>query len=261
MKVNKVLSFAICLLLFGVMMPVRSYANAGGDDNKKKEKKEKTKKAKKPYVWVMPKLTGDKAMDDYLLLCDTMNTQIKKYCDDIVFYEIAKIEVTKENGETYEKYGMVDSLGNLRSSNAALSQNLDIIFAYPDLVLDATNLTLATTTATTALASNPLLALSHGKYLKAGPVLTGRAFKEMKVIYKKARAQAKLIKALKAGQTDNLEALNAEVHAGEMEAGAASLKTYKKVEGDYLKQCEEVTAVDEEYAESAARQEPPEEEI
>lgn len=252
MKTNRILSVIMCALCFGILMPAVSYANNAGDD--KKEKKEKKKKEKKPYVWTMPKLTGDKSFDDYLLLCDTMNTKIKKYCEDITFYEVAKIAIKNDDGEIEYQYCIVDSAGNLRGANLAFAQNMEIIMAYPGLLLDMTNLTLATTTATTALAGNPMLGLTHGKYLKAGPVLVGRAGKEMKVIYKKARAQAKMIKALKAGQTDELEALNAEMNAGDVEVGNASIRVIEKTRADYNAQL--VVANEEDAANPSATETP-----
>lgn len=236
MKTNRILSIIICFLCLGILWPSMSYANSGDDD--KKEKKEKKKKEKKAYEWVMPKLSGVEGLDDYLLKCDSMNTSIKKYSEDITFYELAKIAVKDENGEVDYQYCMVDSAGNLRGANKAFAQNMDIIMAYPGLVLDMTNLTLATATATTALAGSPLVAISYGKYLKAGPLLVGRAGKEMKIIYQKARAQAQLIKALKSGQTDNLEALNAELYAGIVEGGAASMRVIEMNRPDYDAQYE-----------------------
>ena len=247
----------MCFLCMGILMPTMSYANTGNDD--KKEKKEKKKKEKKPFVWTMPKLTGEQAMDDYLKLCDQMNTQIKKYSEDITFYDVAEIHVTGENGEEDVQYCIVDSLGNIRSSNRALAQNLEIILAYPTIALDATNLMTSTTAASTALLSNPLLSFSNCKYLKAGPILAGRALKEMKVIYKKARAQAKVIKAMKAGKTDELKALNAEMNAGDVDAGTASMRVINKTTAEYEEQMAAITADDEKYA-SATEQEIPEEE-
>lgn len=260
MKKSRFFSFFMCFLCLGILMPVMSYANTGNDDKKdKKEKKEKKKKEKKPYVWVMPKLTGDQSFDEYLKLCDQTNSQIKKYSEGITFYEVAEIHVTDANGEVDVQYCVVDSLGNIRSSNLALAQNLDIIFAYPSIALDATNLTLSTATATTAIAGNPMLALTHGKYLKAGPILSGRVLKEMKVIYKKARAQAKQIKALKAGKIDELKALNAEMNAGDIDAGTTSMRVVNKTSEEYDAQIAAITADDEKYAESAEKGIPEEE--
>lgn len=259
MKTSKVLSFIMCFLCLEMLMPVMSYANNGDDDKKaKKEKPKKEKKEKKPYVWAMPKLTGVKEVDEYLLQCDSMNTRIKRYSEDITFYEVAEIHVIDENGEQDIQYCVVDSAGNVRSSNLALLQNLDIVFAYPLLALDATNLTLSTTNATLALGNAPLLALSHGKYLKAGPILAGRALKEMKVIYKKARAQAKQIKALKAGKIDEVKALNAEVNAGDVDAGTASIRVIEKKKTDFDAQLAEALNVDAENS-SVDEQELPEE--
>lgn len=256
MKTNRLFSLIVCFLCLGMLAPAMTYANTG--DNDKKDKKEKKKKEKKPYVWTMPKLTGDKAFDDYLKLCDELNTKIKKYSEDITFYEVAEIHVVGDNGEEDVQYFVVDSVGNLRSSNAALAQNLDIIFAYPNLVLDATNMTAATASATTAIAGNPMLALSHGKYLKAGPILSGRAFKEMKVIYKKARNQAKQIKALKAGKIDELKALNAEMNAGDIDAGTASLTKYTKSKAEVEAQFAAIQPDEEKYKSDASREEPDE---
>ena len=98
----------------------------------KKEKKEKKgKKKKDAYVWKIPALTGDKDFDDYLNLCDSLNSKIENYKEDIVFYEVAEIHIVDENGEKDIRYHVVDSMGNLRSANKAFIQNFDLIMAYP----------------------------------------------------------------------------------------------------------------------------------
>ena len=86
--------------------------------------------------------------------------------------------------------------------------------------------------------------ISYAKYLKAGPILIGRGGKEMKEIYQRARAQAKQIKALKEGKIDELKALNAEVNASEVEAGAASMRVIEKQKVDYASELEKVTQED-----------------
>jgi hypothetical protein len=189
---KKLLTFIALSMCLGLIMPAQASTLTD-----KKEKKEKKKKEKKPYVWEMPALTGNKDFDDYLKLCDDLNNKIVSYSENIVFYEVAEVHVIDESGEKDIQYHVVDSAGNLRSANKAYQQNFDLITAYPLIALDMTNLGLASTTASLALTDLGLNALSYGKYLKAGPILIGRGGKEMKEIYKRARNQAKQIKALK----------------------------------------------------------------
>lgn len=230
---KKLFTLIACAIAMGMMMPSTAFAG------KKKEKKEK-----KPYEWVMPELTGNESFDEYLLKCDTMYNQIRSYCDSIVFYEIAEITVIDENGEKDIKYQVVDEAGNLRSSNLAFKQNLDLVMAYPEIALDMTSMAAYTASATAALPSLGLNALSYGKYVKAGPKIIGMGGSEMKKIYKKARAQAKQIKALKAGKIDEVKALQAEVNGGDVEAGAASLRTLEMNKADYEEQFGKIQAED-----------------
>lgn len=238
---KKLLTFVALSMCLGLIAPVQ--ANNFVD---KKEKKEKKKKAKKPYVWVMPALTGNKDFDDYLKLCDDLNNKIVAYSDSIVFYEVAEIHVIDESGEKDIQYHVVDSAGNLRSANKAFQQNFDLVMAYPLIALDMTNLGLASTSASLALADLGLNAISYGKYIKAGPILIGRGGKEMKEIYKRARAQAKQIKALKEGKIDDVKALNAEVNASDVEAGTASIRVIEKQKTNYDTELEKVTQEDNE---------------
>ena len=87
--------FIVCCLCMAIVTPVTAEVPA-----EKKEKKEKKgKKKKDAYVWKMPALTGDKDFDDYLNLCDSLNSKIENYKEDIVFYEVAEIHIVDENGE------------------------------------------------------------------------------------------------------------------------------------------------------------------
>lgn len=237
---KKLLVFFACILSLGLVLPV----SAEMSPDKKEKKEKKKKKEKKPYVWKMPALTGNKDFDDYLKLCDDLNNKITAYAENIVFYEVVGVRVMDETGEHEIKYHVVDSLGNLRSANKAFEQNFQLITSYPLIALDMTNLGLATSTATLALTDLGLNSISYAKYLKAGPILIGRGGKEMKEIYKRARAQAKQIKALKEGNIDQLEALNAEVNASEVDAGAASIRVIEKNKADYDAELAKVTQED-----------------
>jgi hypothetical protein len=232
---KKVFSMIVCALALGMVMPQQACAQ-------KKEKKEK--KAKAAFVWEMPELSGNEVVDSYLLTCDTLNTKMREYSDNITFYEVAKIEVIGEDGEKDIKYNVVDAEGNLRSSNAAFNQNMQIILAYPAIALQMANVMTAEAAAVTAAPQLGLKAMKYAKYIKAGPKMVDEGGKEMKEIYKRARAQAKQIKALKAGNIDDVEALNAEVNAGSVDAGAASIRTISMQKKDYEEQFGKITAQD-----------------
>ena len=111
---KKLFTIILCAIALGVVIPQQAF---GQDD-----KKEKKEKQKKPFVWEMPKLTGDKTFDDYLKTCDTLYNRIRNYSDGIVFYKVKKGIVTdKKTGEKKEVMGVFDEQGNYRSSGKALS--------------------------------------------------------------------------------------------------------------------------------------------
>lgn len=220
----------ICLIAAGIMMPTEANAQ----------------KKKKEFKWALPELTGDASFDEYLLKCDTLYNNIKSYCNNIEFYEVAEITVIDENGEKDTQYQVVDKDGNLRSSNKAFQQNMDLIMAYPQIALDMTGMAVYTTSATAALPGLGMKALSYGKYLKAGPNIIKMGGSEMKKIYKKARAQAKQIKALKQGKIDEVKALQAEVNGGDVNAGTASLRAIEMNKANYEEQFGKITAEDNE---------------
>ena len=229
-NMKKFFSLVICALAVAIMMPAEAEAA------KKKEKK--------PYEWVMPELSGNPDVDLYLLKCDTLYTKIQDYCNNITFYEMAEITVKDENGNEEKTYQIVDKDGNLRSSNLAFKQYLDLVLAYPLIALDMTDLATCQLAAVAAAPNLGLGALKYGKYIKAGPNIIKMGGAEMKKIYKRARAQAKQIKALKAGKIDEAVALNAEVNAGEVDGGTASIKQQTMTKADYDKQLEAITAID-----------------
>ncbi len=232
---KKLFMILMCAMALGMVLPQE--ANAA----KKKEKKEK-----KAFEWVMPELTGNENFDIYLLKCDTMYNRITHYTDSITFYDVAEIHVIDEKGEKDIRYHVVDAEGNLRSANKAFQQNMDIILAYPQIALDMTLIATYTAGATAALPGLGIKALSYGKYVKVGPKIVSMGGATMKTIYKKARAQAKQIKALKAGKIDDVKALNAEVNAGNVDAGAATIRVIEKQKKDYEAEFGKITKEDNE---------------
>lgn len=236
---RKLLFMAICAFVATYIMPQQAYAQ-----KKEKEKKETVKKEKQPYEWAMPELSGNADVDTYLKKCDTLYNKIQNYCNNITFYEMAEITVKDADGNEEKNYQIVDKDGNLRSSNLAFQQNLDIIMAYPGIMLDMTDLATAQAAALLAAPKLGLNALKYGKYIKTGPNIIKMGGAEMKNIYQHARTQAKQIKALKAGKIDEVIALNAEIMSGEVDAGTASMKQLTMDKEDYEKQLQAITEVD-----------------
>lgn len=253
---KRITTLLLCALVLGIVMPQNAMA----------QKKKNQKKSDKTYVWELPELTGNKEFDHYLLLCDTLNTEIKKYSEGISFFQMRPIVVMEDGQEIERQWCMVDTTTNtLRSSGEAFKQNMDIILAYPDILLDMTNLTLATTSAGLELTNlSGLKAVSYAKYLKAGPNIIATGGKEMKKIYKLARTQAAQIKDLKAGKVDDDYARNAEIEASDVDAGDASMNvlisskpiqmdkaTYEKQKGEINKKDAENPISDEPIPEEA----------
>jgi len=208
---KRFMTLVLCALALGMVMPQDAMAQ------KKKKSKE--------FVWELPELTGNKDFDHYLLLCDTLNTEIKKYSEGITFFQMRPIVVTEDGKEVDRQWCMVDTTTNtLRSSGEAFKQNMDIIMAYPNILLDMTNLSLATTSAGLELVNlGGMKPITYAKHLQAGPKIVAAGGKEMKKIYKLARKQAAQIKDLKAGKVDDDYARNAEVEASNVDAGDASM--------------------------------------
>ncbi len=209
---KNIITILLCALAIGFVLPQQAQAA-------KKDKKEK-----KPYVWEMPKLTGNKEFDEYLLKCDTMNTRIRQYCENITFYEVAAIETTDDKGEQEVYYQVVDSANQIRSANKAFLQNMDLVLSGTAILADMALIATYTASATSALPSLGMKALSYGKYLKAGPKMIDYGMKEIKEITTKARSQAKDIKKLKKGVTDDFKARYAEVKAGNVKAGNVGIR-------------------------------------
>ena len=187
----------LCAMALGIVMPQQAFSQ---DD--KKEKKEKKKKDKKPFVWEMPALTGDKTFDEYLKTCDTLYHRIRNYSDGIVFYSVKKGIVTDKNGEKKEVMGVFDSQGNYRSSGKALEQYAQLALQGTGLLSDLTVITTRTAAATSALPSLGMKALSYGKYVKAGPKIVQMGTDEIGEIVKMTRTQAKEIRALRKGYNE-----------------------------------------------------------
>lgn len=202
----KTLLKALVLVLIGLMV-LPSGAQA-----------QKKKKEKKPFVWELPKLTGNEDFDKYLLTCDTLYTRIQHYNDSITYYKVLQAETGQvdDTGKPLYKYLIVDAEGNARTPMRALAQYADFILTGTNIILDCTNLSLLTAVATTTLPSLGFSALSHAKYLKAGPKIVGMGGKEIKEIVTSCKAQAKDIRALKKSSTNTGDNKNAVMISSEV---------------------------------------------
>lgn len=144
----------------------------------------------------MPKLTKNATINTYLLSCDTIINNLKAL-DEMVWYDVKKVQVKGDDGTVTETYHIVDQNGNLRNTNGAWMQNIDITSKLVILPLTAANITLLTPGYTTELPNLGMDALKYGKYAKMGPKLAARCTKEVPEIIKKLAAQRKAIRALK----------------------------------------------------------------
>lgn len=174
-------------------------------DKEKKKKEKKEKKPKKPFNWedVRPeKLSGNADMDKYLLSCDTLWTRIQSYRDSISFFQLDTVIAQDAEGNKMLVVKITDEEGNPRNFSKSFAQGADLVFAGTGILLDATNIALQTTNATMALTSNPLLAFSYGKCLKAGPIITKLAYQEVKEIMDRTKAQMKVTKSMRASKME-----------------------------------------------------------
>ncbi len=163
---------------------------------------QRNKKEKEAFVWEgLPKLTGKKDLDDYLMTCDSVWTRMKTYKDSVTFFKIDTALVDCGGGTPCYQVTIRDDKGNVKNFSSSLIQCLDWTSTGLYIVGDALNVNLMVPTATIDIASDFSL-LSYRKYLKAGPAIASIGTGEIKYITKNAQKQAKDIKNLKARQSD-----------------------------------------------------------
>jgi hypothetical protein len=174
------------------------------EKNEKAEsnQKAKEKKPKKEFSWpdIRPKkLSGTVDLDNYILSCDTLWERIQTYSDSITFYKLDTVWSPTQNCKVVK---IVDEEGNPKNFSATLKQDFDLALTGTNILLDATNMTLQTATATSTLIGNPLLALSYTKCLTGGPNIVKLAFNEVKEIVEETKAQTKQINSMKKSQME-----------------------------------------------------------
>ncbi|MBS6225176.1 hypothetical protein [Parabacteroides johnsonii] len=147
------------------------------------QKKKKEKKPKKEFVWDWDgKKTGVEEVDEYLLGCDTLWTGIEDYRKDVACYKYYD-HTFSVNDKNYTTVFMIDTVNKRLLSPGLINwQFAQSTGAVTLLALTATNLALQTTNATMALPKLGLNAFTYGKYIKAGPIIIGKAKKEFDAI-------------------------------------------------------------------------------
>lgn len=78
----------------------------------------------------------------------------------------------------------------------------DMILSGTNIVLDVANISLLTVSAGASLTENPLLAFSHGKYLKAGPKIVGLGYQEVREIVNRTKQQMRTMKQIHQSKVD-----------------------------------------------------------
>ena len=185
-----------CMLavLLAVLVMVPTSMNA--QDNKKK------KKAKKEFVWDWDHVkSGNKDVDEYLMACDTLWNNITQYQENITAYEYK--EDTLKWGDKYYIMAWMQTKDNaLLTKGAANWQLVESVTSGIGIVTSSVQIAAQTATATMALPSLGLKAFSYGKYVKAGPMIIGKAGKEIKEIVVLRKEQMNKWKAMRQDAID-----------------------------------------------------------
>lgn len=185
-----------CMLaaLLAVLVMVPTSMNA--QDNKKK------KKAKKEFVWDWDHVkSGNKDVDEYLMACDTLWNNITQYQENITAYEY-KEDTLKLDDKYYIMAWMQTKDNALLTKAAANWQLVESVTSGIGIVTSSVQIAAQTATATMALPSLGLKAFSYGKYVKAGPMIIGKAGKEIKEIVVLRKEQMNKWKAMRQDAID-----------------------------------------------------------
>ena len=168
------------------------------------QKKSKRNQDETSFNWKeeRPKsLSNVKEIDNYILYCDTIWDRIQSYRDSVTFFKIDTVEMCNYEGAPVYVVKIKDENNVERGFWSSMVQYLRWTASGIGITADAALINLSATTATAAITSNPLLALSYGKCLLAAPKISGIAFNEIKYITGNAKNQARIIKQLRENQT------------------------------------------------------------
>lgn len=188
---KKITSLSILLLAALMLMP----SSMNAQDKKKK-------KAKKEFVWDWDKKTsGNETVDAYLMACDTLWNDITQYQENITAYEF-KEDTFKLGDKYYIQTWMQTKDNALLTKGAANWQLVESVASGVEIVANSVSIGAQTASATLALPSLGFKALSYAKYVKAGPVIIGKAGKEIKEIVVLRKEQMRKWKAVRKDAID-----------------------------------------------------------
>jgi hypothetical protein len=191
-------------------------------------------KEKKKYEWNWDGTkSGNEDFDEYLLKVDTLWNKIKTYHETLDKFTY-KEDTLSVDGKYYVVAYMTTDEGQYVTRSTVNWQFSEAILQSSQIVLDATDAALLTTSATMALPSLGLNALSFGKYLKGGPVVIGRGTGEMKTVWSLRKQQAKRWKAMKEDAVDpSTLSLNLTESQVKLLNKCAFIKEYNETSDDY----------------------------
>lgn len=236
---KKILSLMAFAMIFGAFAPQALYAE------KKEKKQQASTTPKKTWKWEMPsKMTGIKDFDNYLLSCDSLNNRLVSYMDSVTFYSVRVINVTQKDGSVVTRRCVVDEDNNIRGTGEALLQYIDMTTTGVEILADMAAITAETAVATTSLTENPLVALSHGKYLKAGPKLVAEGGKTIKELLKKMKEQKKEIRQYKQDYTESGELKDPTMDPAQIDSNYSNNEPIAKTSEDFEKELAAAKAKD-----------------
>mgnify|MGYP002855045498 CR=1 FL=1 len=184
------------------IVAVALFAFSVNADAKKDKTGNKEKKEKAAYVWDWDgTLSGNQEFDHYLLSIDTLWNNLQEYKTVYSSYEF-KTDTLTINGKHYLMAYMQDAQGNKVTQSQTNWQVYNCVMAGTNIVLDATNASLLTASASLALPSLGLNSITFAKYIKGGPKVIEMGMKEMKNMNQTNKTIKRTWKAMKNGAID-----------------------------------------------------------
>lgn len=181
-KLNVTLLTVLAVLF---LLPTPSYAQKS------------KKKNKESFQWVMPPLSGNQIIDEYLKSCDDCWNETLNLTKGLTTYHIDTTYVRADDGNTYKAFSLVDQNGEKRSTSRVILQNIELIMVGTSLGLDMTNIGLGMANVTLELPSLGLKAISYGKHIADGGKILKECGKEVGRIVKVKKAENAAIKLMK----------------------------------------------------------------
>lgn len=188
-------------------------------EKKKKEKKEKDPNTKPKWAGLPEKMSGIKAIDNYIRSVDKAYKNLDAYSANISFYTNKTVplldangqQIVDENGQGYLKTVVTDENGKNVSITQLLLQLPELTLSLLNMADDILTITTMTTDAATALIENPLAAINYGKYIKDGPIVIGYIGRESGRLAAKTKRQYDVLTKLRKSEATEVTDLDIDV--------------------------------------------------